>query len=253
MNIALHTGVGSSNRIALVHGFSQSGGIWAEHANALEQAGFEIIAPDLPGHGATDEKFDDVDLWEAGRLLVEACGRATYVGYSLGARTLLHAALQSDLVEQMVLIGANAGYRDAAIAARRARDDDILAGHALLAGIDTFIDEWMMHPVNSRLTISERQIELRKLNRVAGLAASLLNRGVGKQESLWERLPSIDVPALVMCGELDTPVISATTAKLAEAIGLNASYLQVAGVGHSVPFEAETMFLDCVIQFVSSN
>ena len=53
------------------------------------------------------------DLWGSADHLV-AGGRAVYVGYSMGGRVALHAALRHpDAVERLVLIGATAGIDDA--------------------------------------------------------------------------------------------------------------------------------------------
>ncbi len=257
LHIPVHLGQGSKHRIVLVHGFTQAGGVWERLAQQLAQAGYEVIAPDLPGHGWTDAKHDPADLWEAGRLLGEAGGKATYVGYSLGGRALLHTALHadlsSDLVERMVIIGAKAGFRNPADAATRTRADNALADRIEALGrdgkLDVFIDEWLQHPVNIRLPHDATHRALRLRNRPEGLAASLRYCGSGPQQPLWEKLPSLQMPVLVGYAEHDTPVILEDNAGLAQAIGANAQQYQFRGVGHSIPFEAPAAFAEVVLDF----
>ncbi len=70
----------------------------------------DVIAVDAPGHGqASDVR---ADLWQTSDLLA-ANGRATFVGYSMGARMALHVALSHpDLVEGLALVSGTAGIED---------------------------------------------------------------------------------------------------------------------------------------------
>lgn len=250
LNSAIHIKRADAPRLVLVHGFTQCGRVWGDVAETFVDRGYDVLAPDLPGHGETDAKYDSVDMWEAGRLLAEAGGDATYVGYSLGARVVLHAALQSDVVARMVLIGTNAGYRNSDTAARRAADDNKLADRAEKIGIEQFIDEWLTHPANMHLPPKLSQRGLRIQNRALGLAESLRHRGVGVQESLWSKLPSIHVPTLVVRGEYDTPIVRSTSEELASTIGSNASHIEIEKTGHAVPFENKDAFVRVVSEFV---
>lgn len=260
LNVALHLGRGNPKKIVLVHGFTQAGLVWKSLAEDLADAGYEVMAPDLPGHGETDPKYDQVDLWEAGRLLGETCGEAIYVGYSLGGRTLLHTALHPELddslMRAMVLIGAKAGYKDRDNAQKRVQEDNALADRIEELGqqrLDEFIDEWLKHPVNIRLPLEATHRELRLRNRAIGVASSLRHCGSGVQVSLWDKVGQLDMPVLVAFAEFDTPPILEDNRGLAEAIGDNAHQLEFKGVGHSIPFEAPEAFGEVVKNFASDH
>lgn len=260
LNVPIRVGDPGARRLVLVHGFTQSGDVWHDLADRLASEGFEVLCPDLPGHGGTDARYDLVDLWEAGRLLGETCGSADYVGYSLGGRTLLHTALHTegaDWVRSMVLVGAKAGFRDPEAAKARTLADEQLADRIEALGrqglLHEFIDEWLQHPVNIRLPEAAKHRDLRLRNRAEGLASSLRACGSGPQRPLWELLPSLTMPVLVAFAEHDTPVILEDNAGIAAGIGSNAQQVRVPGVGHSIPFEAPEEFAAMVLEFLRAN
>jgi len=85
-----------------------------------------IAMIDAPGHGASEH--DRADLIDAASLLVEAGGDGHYVGYSMGGRMLLHAALLfPERFRSLTLIGATAGILSGADRAKRLVSDGRLA------------------------------------------------------------------------------------------------------------------------------
>src|SRR5690606_35878116 len=116
-------------------------------------------------------------------------GRASYVGYSMGGRLVLQAALsRPELVERLVLIGATPGIEDAGERAERRARDDELAAHVVEVGVDAFIDEWVAQPMFAGLPVDSDCDAARRANTAEGLAASLRGCGTGAQPSLWGRL-----------------------------------------------------------------
>ena len=113
-------------RLVLVHGFTQTGRSWATIAADLA-TDHEVVLVDAPGHGGSGAA--PVGLVQGAELLVEAGGPGVYVGYSMGGRLALHAALAApSSVLALVLVGATAGIEDPAErAARRAADEELAA------------------------------------------------------------------------------------------------------------------------------
>jgi 2-succinyl-6-hydroxy-2,4-cyclohexadiene-1-carboxylate synthase len=98
-------------RWIFAHGFTQTARSWTVLGNLLRRRrpGIEVTGVDLPGHGDARPP-DDADLWASADRLVAEGGAGTYVGYSMGGRVALHAALaHPDSVRALVLIGATAG------------------------------------------------------------------------------------------------------------------------------------------------
>jgi 2-succinyl-6-hydroxy-2,4-cyclohexadiene-1-carboxylate synthase len=256
LNIAFRIGPGGGERLVLVHGFTQTGDVWRELAARLADRR-EILAVDLPGHGATPTQHDGADLWETARLIGEVGEEATYVGYSLGARALLHLAIaEPRLVKRLVLVGAKAGFTDREAAAARAASDEAMAARIDALSqerLHEFIDDWLRLPFNARLREAAQQRELRLTNRASGLSASLRHCGSGVQEALWPHLPALTMPVLTVYAEHDLPAVAEDNQRLAAAIGPNASSLRVLGAGHSIPFEAPETFAGILERFTDST
>lgn len=249
----VHDAVARPRRLVLAHGFTQTARSWDRMRRLLAERlpGVETIAVDLPGHG--DSTADPTrGLWASADALVAAGGTAAYVGYSMGGRVALHAALaHPDRVEALVLIGATAGIDDRDERAARRAADEVLADHLEDVGVGPFLDEWLANPLFVGLDDAAAGREDRLRNTTAGLAASLRATGTGTQSSLWERLGEISVPALVVVGA-DDPKFTALGERLVDALP-NASLEVVAGAGHSVHLEAPDATADAIADWYRSR
>lgn len=226
--------IGSGPRLVLVHGFTQTSRSWA----AVQQHfahDYEVIAVDAPGHG--DSGHLQADLWNSARMVVEAGGDATYVGYSMGARIVLHAALaHPESVRRMVLLGATPGLRTEAERDTRRKSDEDLARSLERDGLESFLDRWLANPLFAHLDPGASMVEDRLRNSVGGLASCLRHTGTGQQEDLWPRLATLCMPTLLMAGSLDTK-FSAIAGQMAHAIGTNAVRVLIGGAGHAAHLE----------------
>ena len=224
------------SRLVLAHGFTQTARSWDISASALRVAlpGAEIVSVDMPGHGAARDVR--ADLWESAQHLVDVGGESIYVGYSMGGRVALHAALAHGAqVQGLVLIGATAGIQNPGERATRRAADERLATHIEEVGVAQFIDEWLANPLFAGLTPDSAQRADRRRNHASGLAASLRLTGTGTQDTLWRRLDEITVPTLVIAGELDDK-FTALGQQLVAAIPSSTMEI-VEGAGHSVHLE----------------
>ena len=190
---------GEGPTLVLVHGFTQTGRSWGALADALA-ADHEVVLPDAPGHAGSSEVR--ADLPTGGDLLVEAAaGPATFVGYSMGARLCLHAALaHPDAVRGLVLVGGTAGLEDADERAARVEQDRATADRLEALGLDRFLEEWLAQPLFAGLGPDQAGLEERRRNTVAGLRSSLELAGTGAQDSLWDRLGELTMPVLAVAG-----------------------------------------------------
>jgi 2-succinyl-6-hydroxy-2,4-cyclohexadiene-1-carboxylate synthase len=238
-----------THRFVLAHGFTQTSRSWSTIAQLLGHRldDVDIVAVDLPGHGAAATVHGD--LWDSAAHLLDAGGPGTYVGYSMGGRVALHAALlRPQMIERLVLIGATAGIEDPVERVRRRDADDTLADHIQAVGVEVFIDEWLANPLFAGLTSSTAGRDDRLRNTPAGLANSLRSTGTGTQTPLWERLGEIRCPTLVLAGALDAK-FSDLGRRLATALP-DATLVIVPGVGHSVHLEAPDATVDAIVQWI---
>jgi 2-succinyl-6-hydroxy-2,4-cyclohexadiene-1-carboxylate synthase len=220
-------------RVCLVHGFTQRGESWAPVAGILRGHDHEVITPDLPGHGT--RAHVDADLWATASILADEVGPAVWVGYSLGGRACLHLALaHPDVALGLVLVSTTAGIEDAAERDARRRSDDALAKSIEAEGVEKFVDRWLDGPLWASLPRAQAGVPVRLTNTADGLASSLRRAGTGAQEPLWDRLPEVRAPSVVVTGGLDEK-FTATGARLAE--GLGGGQVTFPERGHALPWE----------------
>lgn len=228
----------NSPRLALAHGFTQNSRCWGRFGSICSDS-FDVIAVDAPGHGWSG--YDDADLTTAGRLIVDAAGPAHYVGYSMGGRMLLHAALNDEVgeIRSLILIGATAGIENATERAERKAKDGRTASRIMELGAPAFVSEWLAQPMFSHLSDEESGRVLRYENSPDGMAASLRNCGTGVQEPLWDQLSRLRMPVLVIAGTKDEKY-TAIGQRMVSTIGSNARFVNVEG-GHAVHLENPTV------------
>jgi 2-succinyl-6-hydroxy-2,4-cyclohexadiene-1-carboxylate synthase len=236
-----HDVVGATGgpRLALVHGFTQTRRSWeALRADLADR--FETVAIDAPGHG--DSSDVHLDLPDTAAAIADAAGRATYVGYSMGGRMVLHVATsRPGLVSRLVLVSATAGIDDELERAQRRASDERLAARIERDGTPAFLDDWLSLPLFATLPADSAGRDDRERNTAAGLASSLRLAGTGTQQPLWDRLAGLTMPVLVVAGELDHKFVAA-----AERLALllpHASLHVAPGAGHTVHLERPDWFV----------
>jgi 2-succinyl-6-hydroxy-2,4-cyclohexadiene-1-carboxylate synthase len=209
-----------------------------------------VVSVDMPGHGRSSSVR--ADLSAGAQLLVDAGGTGTYVGYSMGARFCLHAALVSpDRVRSLILISGTAGIEDDRLRTERVAADESLASELdPLPGagptedppedererLDAFLRRWLDRPLFAGIPDGRSGLAQRRLNTTTGLASSLRLAGTGTQRPLWDQLHLLSMPVLVITGEHDTKFTALGT-RMAEAIGGNAIHAVVPGVRHTAHLE----------------
>ncbi len=232
--------------VLFLHGFMGSGEDWRPIAQGLPPD-YRCVAPDLPGHGRTPVRRDDVAYTMAAvsgdvmRLMDQiAPGPLTLVGYSMGGRLALHLALEyADRVQALVLESASPGLRSETERSERRVADEQRAVELETGDWEAFLSHWYSTPMFESLHgCGERFEELlmrRRNNNPRELARVLRGMGTGAQASLWNRLAEAAMPTLLIAGEYD-----AKYGAMAAAIGAKmprASTAVVSGAGHNVHFE----------------
>jgi 2-succinyl-6-hydroxy-2,4-cyclohexadiene-1-carboxylate synthase len=234
-------------RLALVHGFTQTGRSWEPIAGRLGQAGHVVVAPDVPGHNGRAA----AGMWDAADALAAEIGPAVWVGYSLGGRLALHVAIaHPEVIVGLVLVSTTAGIEDAGERERRRRGDDELAATIAPIGVPAFVERWLAGPLWATLPRESAGVDARLANTAEGLAASLRLAGTGAQDSLWDRLADVPPPALVINGSLDARFV-AIGERLAS--GLGAARVVVSGSGHAVPWERPDAFCAVLLEWLGPS
>lgn len=198
----LHT-VSSGNgsrQICFVHGFTQTGKSWVTATQAINDSTNTFI--DAPDHG--ESQGISLSLQETGDELADIAFGKVLVGYSMGARMSLHAAIQHpDALTGLVLVSGTPGIENDSERAARVQADEELASRIESIGTPAFLQEWIRQPLFAKSKFSNEEIQDRFRNTPASLATSLRTCGTGQQESLWVHLAEINIPVLLICGARD--------------------------------------------------
>ena len=251
---------GSGPAVVLLHGFTGSTTTWGSLTELLSPE-FEVIAIDIVGHGQSDAPA------EVDRYRVERCtddlvavlaklghGRATWLGYSMGARTALQLAVRHPgAVEVLVLEGVTAGLADAAERAARIESDEALADRIEDEGLEAFVDFWQSIGLwDTQVGMPAEQLvglrEQRMGSDPVGLANSLRGMGAGAQAPVHARLGEVDVPVLLVAGSLDEKFTSIAQ-ELLDALP-RGEFAAIEGVGHAAHFEDAGEFNSVVLGYL---
>lgn len=242
---------GAGRRLAMIHGFTQSGRSWGPAGQALAGR-YRLILLDAPGHGRSAGV--EAGLADGADLMAEVVrhggGPAAWLGYSMGGRYALHVALRHpELVEKLVLVSSTAGIDVPTERAARRESDEVLARRAETEGLERFLQAWLAQPLFAGLDTSAAEMASRLEGTAAGLASSLRRAGTGVQEPLWERLVELRMPILLIAGERDEKYRELAL-RLAGAIGTNATATLIEGAGHACHLEKPVEFVEAVTSWL---
>lgn len=239
---------GDGPLVVCLHGFTHDATTWRDVAMRLP--GLDVVALDLPGHGAsgavTTTSLEDCAGLVHDTVTALCDGRPVHlVGYSLGGRVAMHAACAAPSSWRSVtLVSASPGISDVDERARRARDDDADAA-ALVADPEAFLRRWEALPLFAGLSSIARDerdalAAVRRSHDPAALAAMLRATSVGHQEDLRGPLASVPSPVHCVAGARDVRYVASARAiaTARRATGVPTSVTVAVGAGHVVHLEA---------------
>jgi len=234
---------GDGPPIVLIHGFTGNSRNWALTVPAI-RGRFRCISFDLPGHGLSD-KPTDTRAYELRRMAgvvwrsIEALGveKPILIGHSMGGMISQIIAIEhTDALRALVLVDTAAETIPLRNIDRQrmvdaARNGGIEAAFELqLTNADPSVRQ------NEQfVNLWREQFLMTSVEAYVGGAQAMATRA-----SLIERLKSLHLPTLIVCGENDTPFLEPSRNMHAAIPG---SQLEIiAGAGHSPTFETPDKF-----------
>ena len=244
--------------VVLVHGAGHDHSVWNCQARHLASHGFAVLAPVLPGHGASAgpclESIDAMASWLVDVL--DACGveQTCLVGHSMGSLiALATAARHSTRVHKLVLVGSVAPM-PVAPALIKAASDTRDRAHAM-------INQWSYSPASqlgasaspgmSLLGINQRLME----RQAAGVLATDLSACNNWAEGLG-LAADVRCPTLLISGERDQMTPPRAVKPLCDAL-VNAAggarMMTLKGAGHAMMAEAPDALSNAVRGFLKTT
>lgn len=186
--------------VVLVHGLRTSASMWREQVRALERAGHEAVAIDLPGHGRRmSERFTLDGAVEAIGAAIDSATQPVFLcGFSLGGYTAIHWAGSA--------AGHNPGIRGLLAASCGTQPYRIaLDSWRLAARVIHRLPDRGLGLNNWAVRAAVRDPELANDVIAGGVALDVMDDALRELRALHplESLRRIDVPVWVVNGTLD--------------------------------------------------
>ena len=208
--------------VLFIPGFMQRGDAWRPVAELLP----ERYPSTLLDHA--EHTFEG----RIGEIL--AADASVLVGYSLGGRLALRAALREPRrFSGVALVGATAGLEDGPMRSARVEADEKLASWMEAMPIEDIVALWERQPLFADQ--SDSLVEAQRPGRLTqdprSLALLLRTAGQGALEPVWHELGNLDLPLLAIAGARDEGYSAA--AKRIASLAPDARAAIVEDAGHA--------------------
>jgi len=231
----------TATSVVFVPGFMQRGEAWRPVAERLGTS-YRSVPLDHRAHTLSG-RLDEV--------VGELSPRVALVGYSMGGRLALHAALRHPhALRALVLVGASAGIEDDAERAERQAVDERLADWMEGRSIEEIVERWEALPVFASQSAALREALRpgRLSHDPADLASLLRTAGQGVLPPVWDRLGEIECPTLLLAGESDDAYVESAY-RMAPLLPRGMARI-VPGAGHAPQLEAPDAFAGVLGEFL---
>jgi 2-succinyl-6-hydroxy-2,4-cyclohexadiene-1-carboxylate synthase len=227
--------------VVFIPGFMQRGDAWRPVARLLPER-YPSVLLDHREHSFEGR------LREIGEAAA-AC--PVLVGYSLGGRLALRAALREPgRYAGLITVGATAGIDDAPARSVRAEADERLAAWIEASPIEDVVGVWERQPLfadHSEALVAEQRPG-RLSHDPAALALLLRTAGQGVLEPVWHELMRSDLPVLAIAGGRDDGYVRAAR-RIAETAPRGRAAV-VAEAGHAAHLQQPAEVARLIGEFV---
>ena len=249
----VRTGPRGKPPVVLVHPVGLDLTYWAGQIEALCDA-HDVVAFDLPGHGASPGMPEDWTLEKAAAVLAQVigwtgCDRANVVGLSVGGMIAQALALgQPGLVRSLTLIDTAAAFSEAARAGMRDRASMARTG-GMQAVLPSTLQRWFTAD-----TVARRPDLIDRVSK------TLLADDAAVHGAMWDMISALDLvpqlhqiscPTLVLVGEHDPSSPPEAARVLTNGIAGAAMHV-IAGASHMAPLEKPASVTGHLVSFLES-
>lgn len=261
--------------VVLAHGWTESLTYWTYQIRELSERGLRVVAYDLRGHGesgrAADDDYSIARFGEDLEAVLAACvpegRRAMVVGHSLGAMAIAAWAEHHD-VEQRVAAAAliNTGVGDLLAeqvlvpvpAVARALNQTVavrgfLGSRAPLPRFSTPLTAAAIRYVAFGPAATPAQVAFYERMLIASPPDARANIGIALSEiELYDALPRLMVPAIVIAGASDRLTPPSHARRIAEMLPQLEGLTVLEDTGHMGPLERHREVTELLAQLAAT-
>ncbi|MDO8616241.1 MAG: alpha/beta fold hydrolase [Dehalococcoidia bacterium] len=234
--------------IVLIHGFTGNLRNWALTVPALVQQ-FRTICVDLRGHGHSHkptraEDYTAEAMAEDVHGLMRHLGIAQcyLAGHSMGGMVAQQLILaHPSPFRALVLVDTAAEIPDSLLHHERRAERERLVEIAREQGMEAVFEEQLKASPQAPL-LSPQFLNLWREQFLLTSRDAYIHcaQAMGKRRPLLEKLPAVQVPALIICGENDEPFVESSR-RMHERIA-GSDLVMIAGAGHTPQIEKAQEF-----------
>lgn len=235
--------------LVLLHGVGLDRSMWAS-LTALLHDDYDIVTPDLPGHGARPPVQPGIRLGDLAEGVVgDVPAGAHLVGFSLGALVAQHIAAHNPrLISSLTCVSAVCRRTDDERAAVLARLEH--AAHDFAGSASASIQRWYAGTDVPAEHVRRTEAVLRANDRTSFLAAYRLFATADAE--IAPLLPEITVRTLAITGEEDPGSTPAMTDRLAAAVP-DCRAVIVPAARHMLPVQRPEALASCLTGFIADE
>lgn len=243
--------------VVLLHGIGGGRQSWADTVSntgsSIADAGFDVVAPDLPGYGdsATVHPYSMANVADRVIALIEWLGTSAcvLVGHSMGGMVAQDVvARRPDLVKGLVISASSpafgkpdGGWQKNFLRERLHKLDD---GQGMV-GLAPALVRGMAAPHTAHAQLARATLIMASVPEATYRQALTALMGFDRRA----QLSTLTMPVLCIAGELDKNAPPAVMQQMAERIP-GCAYVCLPAVGHLANMEAPETFNPVVIEFL---
>jgi 3-oxoadipate enol-lactonase len=242
--------------VCLTHSLASDSGMWADQVPSLLDAGFRVLRMDMRGHGGSDAVAGDYTMGQLAAdvvAVIDAAGieRVHYIGLSIGGMIGQALAIHHrSRLDTMMLCDTSSAAAEAAKPIWAQRINAVREAGSLAPLADLTIERYLTQTFKERHPTRWRQLRDTLLGTAPeayiGCGAALQNY------DFRDALPTLDIPALIVCGALDPGTPPAENRKIAALIP-GARYEEIADALHFPNVERPAMFNEIMLGWLRSH
>jgi 3-oxoadipate enol-lactonase len=242
--------------VCMTHSLASDGGMWTEQVPPLLSAGFRVLRIDMRGHGGSDPVSGDYSMRDLANDVASvldglSVDRAHFIGLSIGgmlgqAFALEHASRVISAMWCDTLPSTPAGSGDV----WQQRVDTVRGANSLAPLADATIERWLTEPFKARNPGRYKQIRDTIIGTTPagylGCVAAIRNF------DFVARLPSLQLPVLVVCGAEDAGTPPEANRQIA-ALVPGGRYQEIAGARHFPNVEHPDTFNRIMLDWLNAR